>query len=151
MKSAQAGAQRPKTLLSILLLSGGPLVRTWPPCSMTELVGSGQVTENCGHWAFLQNKRQRKNWNIFLSGKQWSKLSSQGQHSSSPYQQKRLIWPAALYLNSCISLLWGAVTLLSSLELVFTPLTFRGREGGGQQPRWLGACQGKERGWPWIN
>lgn len=152
MKSAWAWTQRPETLISILPLSEGPPVRTRPPCSTTKLVGRWQVAESCGHWAFLGHKRQRKNWNIFLSVKQWSKLSSQGQHySSSPYRQKHLIWPAALCLDPYISLLWGAVTLLSSPELVFTPLTFRGGGGGRRQDWWWGACQGEERLWPWIN
>lgn len=152
MKSAWAWAQRPETLISILPLSEGPPVRTRPPCSTTKLVGRWQVAESCRHWAFLGHKRQRKNWNIFLSVKQWSKLSSQGQHySSSPYRQKHLIWPAALCLDPYISPLWSAVHSIIFLRVGLYPFDlqrWRGRKAAGLV---VGVCQGGERLWPWIN
>lgn len=81
---------------------------------------------------FLGAPKAKKELEYFLKLKQWSKLSSQGQHySSSPYRQRHWIWLAVLCPDPSISLLWGAVTLLSSPELVFTPLTFGGRTGGG--------------------
>lgn len=146
------GPKGQETLISILPLSEGPPVRARPPCSPTELVGRKQAVEGCGHRAFQGVQKTEEELEDFLSVKQRNKLSSQGQHCSSPYQQKHLFWPATLCLRSWIFPLWGSVTLLSSLELVFTPLTFRGRGGGGGRQTWLlGPCQTRERGWPWIN
>lgn len=107
-------------------------------CSMAKLVGKWHVAERCGHWAFLGHKRRRKSWHIFLSVKQWSKLSSPGQHSSSPSHRstspnQQTFSPALdlSFMRCCHSIIFPQVGLYP-----FDIQRQRGQEGngsGGQQ------------------
>lgn len=152
MKSAQAGSQRPRDP-DIHFPSVGRATCQSSASLLTNWI-SRQEAGYRGLWppGFPGGTKDRGRTGRFFKCKAGEQIEFTGSTLFFTISTEALILASNALPPVLDFPLWGSVTLLSSLELVFTPLTFRGRGGGGGRQTWLlGPCQTGERGWPWIN